>query len=217
MSVNETTMQAGGIPDLEIVRIFMRDIDVVGSVRKTESIEDYLDLLELFYADGEKKTALLPDLLDARNWDRYAIEVHGLKSAAANIGADKLSGLAKQHEDAAKSGNSEWILSNTDALADSYQLALAEIRRVLQQQEFGHFAKKDTSNLPSLAETELTARLQQAVQALEDFESKEAAGIVEELLGYQLPDDLRSALEKAQGHLKVYEDDEAEELLRGLL
>ena len=59
--------------------------------RRNGGMEGYLELINLFYLDGVNKVKHLEDLLASRDYKNYGIEVHALKSAAANIGADKLS------------------------------------------------------------------------------------------------------------------------------
>lgn len=56
-----------------------------------------------------------------------------------------------------------------------------------------------------------------ALDELENFHSRECADTVENLLRHSLPQDVENSLEEIRTQLKLYEDDNAEELLRELL
>ncbi len=70
--------------------------------------EGFAGLLDLYYIDGKRRTGLLCDLVES-DLLRYQTEVHGLKSASANIGAMKVSELARRQEHAAAQGDTEFI------------------------------------------------------------------------------------------------------------
>lgn len=205
------------IPDVELVRLFMRDIDVVSAVRMQGSINAYLDLIDLFYTDGLRRKEILKDLIDRQDISNYVIEVHGLKSAAANIGAGGLSDLAKKHEESGKASDVTYIKENTGVLLDAYERVLQEIARVLGQHKYGQFSVQQGSGLAQIEEEDMFARLDKILKQLETFQSKEAAQGVDELLGFELPDAVRQKLEQVKGMLKMYEDDEAEDMLRELI
>ena len=63
--------------------------------RYSSKLEDYLELLELYCLDGKRKLVLLRKLWEQRDYKNYGIEVHGLKSASANVGAMGISKRAK--------------------------------------------------------------------------------------------------------------------------
>ena len=56
-----------------------------------------------------------------------------------------------------------------------------------------------------------------ALEELKHFWSQECAGRVEAMLAHELPEDVRERLLGIQEQLKLYEDDNAEELLGQLL
>lgn len=71
--------------------------------------------------------------------------------------------------------------------------------------------------LPPLPAGELRGRVEAALRELEDFRSKECASTVAELLSHVLSQDIESSLRAIQGQLRLYEDDNAEDLLNQLL
>lgn len=214
----ETAPETTGMTDADLVRIFMVGVDVVTVAKQQGSIENYLDLLNLFYTDGQRKPTLLKELADRADINGYTIEVHGLKSAAANIGAKKLSELAKRHEASGKASDLSFIRENLDTLLECYAGILSEIRRVLEQQQFGQFAPKTAlDSAAQISDEDIAARIRQIYHQLETFKPKDAAAGITDLLGFSIPDRVRGKLDEVQSLLKMYEDDKAEELLKELI
>ena len=173
----------------------------------------FAELLELYYIDGQRKTELLRDLADT-DLSRYRTEVHGLKSAAANIGAMEVSNLARAQENAAAQGDTDFIAQQLPRLLETHQALLARIGQFLDQRRQG---EPQEEKLPPPSLQELRERVGQALDELEHFRSRECAGIVEDLLRCALPQDAEDSLKEIQGQLKLFEDDNAEALLGALL
>lgn len=173
----------------------------------------FADLLELYYMDGQRKAALLRQLSDT-DIARYCVEVHGLKSASANIGAMEVSEMARAQENAANQGDREFIAREFPALLEAYETLLTNIELFLEgRRESGAQEEK----LPALSAGELRERVGAALEALEDFRSRECAGVVEDLLRHELPRAAADSLKEIRGQLRLYEDDNAEDLLNQLL
>lgn len=177
------------------------------------SEEGFVDLLELYCADGRRKTALLRELAGS-DISRYQVEVHALKSASANIGAMELSAMARAQEDAAARRDGALIAQGFPPLLETYEALLANIESFLAERR-QHVSQAE--KLPCLPAQELKAQAAAALEKLEDFRSQECAAIVAELLRHTMPQDTEDSLLKIQAQLKLYEDDNAEELLHQLL
>ncbi|MGN0154274.1 MAG: histidine kinase N-terminal 7TM domain-containing protein [Lachnospiraceae bacterium] len=202
----------------EMAEIFMNGVNVRNAIQcRNGGIEDYLELLNLFYMDGNEKKLHIEQLLDAEEYNDYGIEVHGLKSAAANIGADRLSDMAKEHEMAVKGGDIDFVRQNAETLISCYGDILSEIERVLQKKQYGRFAEKQESGLKPIEESYMVEQIREALYNLENFRPKEAAKQIEALMGYAVPDNVMEELEKIIELLKLYEDDKAEEALGELI
>lgn len=200
-----------------LAKRLMPDLDAGTAMKTLGGAESYCNILQIYYNEGSKKTDTLKEALAAGNLERYVIEVHGLKSSSANIGANALSGLAKQHEEAGKAANMEFIEGQKTALFESYQKVLSQIHAYLQEKGVGEpEVKTETERLP-IEEDALRTQIQTALSQLQDFKSKEAAKTVEELLQYSLPEKTREMLEHVKKLLAVYEDDAAEEALEAFL
>ena len=198
--------------DLRVFRIEGIDTDAAARYYVGDE-EGFAELLELYHMDGQRKKALLRELVGT-DIARYQVEVHGLKSASANIGAMDVSNMARAHENAAAQGDRSFIDRQFPVLMEDYERLLENIGAFLEQR------RKDApreEKLPPLPARELRDRVKEALGELEHFKSKECAGIVEDILRHELPGDTADSLGEIQGQLKLYEDDNAETLLNQLL
>lgn len=175
--------------------------------------EGFVDLLELYCMDGKRKIKLLSELVES-DILRYQIEVHGLKSASANIGAMEVSAMARAHENAAAQGDREFISEQFPLLLAEYETLLTGIGQFLEQRRQENNRKE---KLPGLPEEELRKQTEGALEELKHFRSKKCAERVETILLHELPKDVEERFCEIQEQLKLYEDDNAEELLSQLL
>ncbi len=173
----------------------------------------FLDLLEIYCLDGKRKLELLQELVGT-DILRYQIEVHGLKSASANIGAMDVSAMAREHENAAAKGEQEFIDGHFSQLIAEYETLLANIAQFLEQHRQKNGGKE---KLPGLPMQELKEETAAALDELKHFWSQKCAERVKTMLTHELPEDVEERLLQIQEHLRLYEDDDAEELLSQLL
>lgn len=193
--------------------IHIEGIDTEAAGNQCDSIEEYIELLEIYVLEGSRKAELIPKLAGEHNYGSYQVEVHGLKSASANIGAKALSAEALRHEEAAIRGDTEYIEGNFRELVADYEKLLEEIEQFLQTRR----GEAVTEEAEPIDAHELEERAGEALKQLERFRSRECAGMIEELLKYNLEQDIRERLTEISEQLKMYEDDTAEELLRNFL
>ncbi len=173
----------------------------------------FVDLLELYCMDGKRKIGLLRQLVQS-DLLHYQIEVHGLKSASANIGAMDVSEMARAQENAAAQGDKDFITGQFPALIAEYETLLANIGQFLKQRRQEEDRKE---KLPRLSIQELRDQTARALEDLKHFRSQECAQGVETMLLHELPEDTEERLLHIQEQLRLYEDDNAEELLSELL
>lgn len=175
--------------------------------------DGFIELLEIYCMDGKRKIPLLYELVET-DILRYQIEVHGLKSASANIGALGVSAMAREQENAAAQGDRELIGQKFPLLMAEYETLLANIGQFLEQRRRKNDKKE---KLPCLSAQELRQQTAAALEELKHFWSQECEERVEEMLTHELPEDVSGRLLQIQEQLKLYEDDNAEELLSELL
>ena len=94
--------------------------------------EAYRVILEEYAKQGDINWKKIQELFDTQQWDKYTIEVHGIKSAMLTIGAKELSQQAKQLEQAGKDNDITYILNHHEAMVSLYRRILSDL-----QQYFG--------------------------------------------------------------------------------
>lgn len=204
------------ISDDELSSLKMEGIDVRGAMEKHSSgVKTYLEILELFYMDGQEKRTLISRLRSEGDIKNYDIEVHALKSAAANIGANHLSEFAKAHEAAAKAGDLIYIQQECDNLLVEYNEILAEIEKALKKN--GKLQESNKAKTKSLDNNEVKAVLQEILELSESFKSKEAQAKLDELLECRIDASLEANLHVIKNKFRMYDDDGAETLLNEAL
>ncbi len=200
------------LSDLSAVQIDGVDMNVVTQYYSGDE-DGFIELLELYYMDGRRKVNLLRELVQS-DISNYQIEVHGLKSASANIGAMTVSELAREQENAAAQGDHELIDGKFPLLLVEYENLLENIGQFLKQHRQEDNEKE---KLPCPPVRELREQTAQALEELKHFRSQECAKSVETMLVYELPENVLADLLQIQEMLRLYEDDDAEELLSQLL
>ena len=196
----------------EVFQIDGVDIDAAVQYYSGDE-EGFVELLELYCIDGKRKTKLLRELMEADS-PRYQIEVHGLKSASANIGAMDVSAMARAQENAAAQGDREFIVKEFPLFLAEYETLLENIAQFLKRRSQENNRRE---KLPCMSIQQLREQTEAALNELKHFQSTQCAERVETMLLHQLPNDIEESLLQIGEQLRLYEDDYAEELLAQLL
>lgn len=83
--------------------------------------EMYQEMVSVYCSQGEKNLRNLSEYYDARDWQNYKIIVHSLKSTSVVVGAAGFSEKAKKLEAAAKEGNEDILLSESEEFFEEYK------------------------------------------------------------------------------------------------
>jgi CheY-like chemotaxis protein/iron only hydrogenase large subunit-like protein len=129
-------------------------------------------VLAAFHKDGIQKIEEIKDCLEKENYSLYTTHIHGLKSAAANVGAIRLSELAKELEMAGKRGDVTFIKAHNDSFIAALQKSLNSIGETLSA------SKKESTNVEVL-KSEL-AKLKEAINSFDLAVIDEAANALQE-------------------------------------
>ena len=155
-----------------VVDIDIKGINVSKGLTMTGgTINNYIKTLNIFYKDGLQKCAEIESSLAATNLPLCTIYVHALKSAAANIGAEKLSEMARSLEDACRDGNMELIKPGSVQLLADLRELLIDINTVLQNDK--KTREQNTVVDMSLISDEL-ARLRKGIESFNSNAIKES-------------------------------------------
>ncbi|MCR5417307.1 MAG: EAL domain-containing protein, partial [Lachnospiraceae bacterium] len=96
-------------------------VDVETGIRNCGNRESYIKVLKVFMTDVESKSKLLRESFDKKDWERYGIEVHAIKSSGRIIGATQLSQKAQELEHAAEEADEAFIGENHEAFLSLYE------------------------------------------------------------------------------------------------
>ena len=121
-------------------------------------------VIENYYKSIPKKSRLIEDLVKQGDWERYTIEVHALKSASRQIGAEWIGELAECLEYAGKEGNVRLILDKTDELVTEYR-SLGDILG-------NYFPEDEAEGKDKMPEAELMNCLDNLLAAAADLDSE---------------------------------------------
>lgn len=97
-------------------------------------IEDYMQILEVVLKHGQARMDRLNKMMLDKDYENYTIDVHALKSTAANIGTLELSKAALEHEMAGKEKRFAYQTEHYQELLAQYAEVLKEIAEALQEQ-----------------------------------------------------------------------------------
>lgn len=95
------------------------------------NVELYQEVLKEALEEGQEKIPLIKRLYEEKDYERYMIEVHGLKNAMRSIGAIHLSEAAKVQEFAVKEHTYEKIDDHVEELLAEYQDVVDALRELM--------------------------------------------------------------------------------------
>jgi len=152
------------------IEISIADVDVARGISLSGgSAENYLDTLSVFYKNGTSKIAELAQCIETKDISLYTTYIHALKSACANIGANKLSDEAMALESAGMSFMEDFIRSHNGDFINNLKKLLEDINTVIS----ANIKKPDGDTLDENIMKELLAELKTAVESFDLMEIEE--------------------------------------------
>jgi len=187
-------------------------IDVKSGIYMTGgSAKNYLKTLGIFRDDSIKKTAILRTCLESGDMPLYATHVHALKSAAASIGAARVSNLARSLEAAAKNGDREFVSKNTERFIEELNLLLESIRLAVAT------VLKDKKQTGKIDADTVKKRAGELKDALGSLDMEKVDSSVAELRSETNETEFENLVEEISNNILICEYDKAEELTDQLL
>ncbi|MGN0278620.1 MAG: Hpt domain-containing protein [Lachnospiraceae bacterium] len=112
-----------------------RGFDVEEGIAMCAGDEElYVEVLDAALEEGKEKIPLIRQLYEEKDYDRYCVEVHGLKNAMKSIGANHLSEAARIQEFAVKDNNLALVDEGVDALLTEYQDVVDALEELMANQ-----------------------------------------------------------------------------------
>lgn len=110
----------------------IKGFDVEEGIRLCAGDEEiYMEALWAAMEEGQEKIPLIRSVYENKDYDRYRIEVHGLKNAMRSIGANYLSQLAAEQEQAVKDENYAVMKVGVDEMLTQYQFVVEALKSLL--------------------------------------------------------------------------------------
>ena len=97
--------------------------------------EIYLEVLDAALEEGREKLPLIRKCYEQKDFERYCIEMHGLKNAMKSIGAKQLSDAAKEQEFAVKENNLHLVDERVDDVLKQYQSVVDTLEELMANME----------------------------------------------------------------------------------
>lgn len=101
--------------------VVVGDLDTKSAIRLLGNEKIFWAVLKDYYKVIDKKSKYIEELMKKEDWAGYTIEVHALKSASKQIGADSLSEKAALMEQAGNARDISRILQYTDEMLQQYR------------------------------------------------------------------------------------------------
>ncbi len=111
--------------------LIRKGIDVQAGIELCGGEESYLEVLKAFVKNAPVQQRNLSQSLKLGDYRRYTVSAHALKSAAASIGALKLSEISRMHEEAGNKENIAYINEDFVNLIEEY----GEIVKAIEMRE----------------------------------------------------------------------------------
>ena len=185
-------------------------IDVETAINYCGDMETYKDVLRIAVDGSKDKMTAIKKYLANDDIENYRIVVHSLKSGAANIGALKLSEMAKSLEYAAKDNDIEFVHDYTGRMLDMYEEIIEVIRRGIENNS--DIVKKECLVSEGRIPIEEWESKIKAVEFLiDELETEEAAEIIEEIMSYELNQEIKEILLEMKESLGKFDIETAKE------
>lgn len=194
--------------NVERMKEILKDLDVEAGIRNCGGSQgDYLQVLEVVARHGTKRVEKLENMIQNEDFENYTIDVHALKSTAANIGAMQLSKLAYSQEMAGKAKQYDVVRQNNRSLLYLYVTVLAEIgllrsEGILQGENDSDMEipmmgedRVDGENETKLSAAEISQLLEGVEQRISEFDFVKAEEILREMLQLPMDEEARQRLE----------------------
>ena len=175
--------------------------------------EDYRKVLKITSEYGEKQLAELERMQEEKDYANYTIKIHSLKSSSMNLGAVRISEMARQQEMAGEQGDYAFIEEHAEEFRVEYRKLLDEVEEVLahytEQEEAGEKEK--------LGEEMILLILSNIRNALEEFQYPKIFDMLEEIKQYDMPEKYKRVFDQISDWMEDLSVEKIEELLEKTL
>lgn len=160
-------------------------VDIITGIQRCAGSEDiYLDVIETFYESGKNLIKQAQEEFEKKEYVDYKITVHGIKSASANIGANKLSELAKEQEYGVKEERITDVENGHAALISEFQKVL----NLLSPYAFGKKLFYDAAGKMTIDRSDLLSSIRSCHNSLDNSDVLQCVNELDKILKFSYID-----------------------------
>lgn len=183
------------------------DIDVASGIKNCGGATGYIFSVQLFLDTIEDNAKVIENAYAEEDIKLYTIKVHALKSSSKIMGANNLSELAREMEDAGNRGDIAFISSHHNELLAMYRSFKQKLSRMNS-----HESADDTSK-ESISSEDLKNAYEALKETAEQMDYDSAELILSQLDKYDLPSADNETFAEISKALKAFDWDKVDELL----
>ncbi len=180
-------------------------ITVEDGIRNSGGISSYLLSLKNFKDTIDETAGIIKNAYDAGDIALYTIKVHALKSSARIIGANELSHLAEQLENAGNADDRAFIDANTERILNEY--------RAYKDKLAGIDDEESDEGKEPIGEDDLRSAYEALREYCEAMDYDSAEEVLNELKDYKLPPEDAVRIKELNRLLKKLDWDKMEEII----
>ncbi len=163
----------------------------IGITNSGGDLEQYKSVITIVNKYAEEKIARIRELLEAKDYDAYTIEVHSLKSNASTVGAMRLSDRARLLEKAGKEGDIDTVIRDSAGFLDAYAEFANALSKCLGQDSSASdsvSSEPEPEGMPmNAADEEYMQTFSEIEEAIESERYDDAKDLFEVLSFFELP------------------------------
>lgn len=183
ISVDVQTEQNMEDNTLEVDNMVIGDLDIQSGTLYCGSEENLIEILRICGDTAEENMDEIQKFYEERNWKEYTILVHGVKSSMKSVGANQLSEMAKNLEQAGKDTDEAYIDANHQPFMDEYVRVNTFLHAspLVYEQEEGSAPIEESASFEEISDQEFENRISQLESKMYDFDGAAMAEVVKDL------------------------------------
>jgi len=173
--------------------------------------EILLSVMDVYVKSADKVKDRIINAMIAKDLPNYAIEVHGVKSSSRSVGNDKLGELAYALELKSKEGDMDFVNSKHEEFFDEYCRFVDRLKEKLDE-----ISGDENTDYLEISIPELKEMLARCSEAMENFETRTASEIMNDMLRGDFDKEIIGRLKEAKGAAELFDFDIASNILKEL-
>ncbi len=172
----------------------LEGINTQEGLRNCGDVDSYFSIIKVFYESAPMTEENIVGTYESENWKDYTSYVHSLKSTSRTIGAQELSKLAEEMENAGNAMDLDTIRGNQDKLMDMFYTVKESLSRVPGISEEVQIPEPD--EMVDISISQLKDAYQSIIEVSKTLDYDTLMFILDSLRQYRLPEKDRKLTKK---------------------